>query len=187
VNNTITPIEQNIAKTTNEKNEAERQKQRNLDEADALQDQYDEDLEQKPIVEAEIADLNDELAELIDLNKATVNGELIDVTNAENANILSIKVYGKTIQRATPSMTRPIQVFPLTGSISITASTRTGLENTLYYYLGNGNFALADDYIEDGILTNNYGKYTLLGYENWIVTTTTSDYIEFSYDAPIEA
>ena len=187
MNNTITPIEQNIAKTTNEKNEAERQKQRNLDEADALQDQYDEDLEQKPIVEAEIADLNDELAELIDLNKATVNGELIDVTNAENANILSIKVYGKTTQRATPSMTRPIQVFPLTGSISITASTRTGLENTLYYYLGNGNFALANDYIENGILTNNYGKYTLLGYENWIVTTTTSDYIEFSYDAPIEA
>lgn len=187
VNNTITPIEQNIAKTTNEKNEAERQKQKNLDEADALQDQYDEDLEQKPIVEAEIADLNDELAELIDLNKATVNGELIDVTNAENANILSIKVHGKTTQRATPSMTRPIQVFPLTGSVSITASTRTGLENTLYYYLGNGKFALADDYIEDGILTNNYGKYTLLGYENWIVTTTTSDYIEFSYDAPIEA
>ena len=187
VNNTITPIEQNIAKTTNEKNEAERQKQRNLDEADALQDQYDEDLEQKPIVEAEIADLNDELAELIDLNKATVNGELIDVTNAENANILSIKVYGKTTQRAIPSMTRPIQVFPLTGSVSITASTRTGLENTLYYYLGNGNFALADDYIKDGILTNNYGKYTLLGYENWIVTTTTSDYIEFSYNAPIKA
>ena len=187
VNNTITPIEQNIAKTTNEKNEAERQKQRNLDEADALQDQYDEDLEQKPIIEAEIANLNNELTELIDLNKATVNGELINVTNAENANILSIKVYGKTTQRAIPSMTRPIQVFPLTNSISITASTRTGLENTLYYYLGNGNFALADDYIKDGILTNNYGKYTLLGYENWIITTTTSDYIEFSYDAPIEA
>ena len=186
VNNTITPIEQNIAKTTNEKNEAERQKQRNLGEADALQDQYDEDLEQKPIIEAEIANLNNELTELIDLNKATVNGELINVTNAENANILSIKVYGKTIQRAIPSMTRPIQVFPLTNSISITASTRTGLENTLYYYLGNGNFALADDYIKDGILTNNYGKYTLLGYENWIITTTTSDYIEFSYDAPIE-
>ena len=187
VNNTITPIEQNIAKTTNEKNEAERQKQRNLDEADALQDQYDKDLEQKPIVEAEIANLNNELTELIDLNKATINGELIDVTNAENANILSIKVYGKTTQRAIPSMTRPIQVFPLTNSISITASTRTGLENTLYYYLGNGNFALADDYIKDGILTNNYGKYTLLGYENWIITTTTSNYIEFSYDAPIEA
>ena len=187
VNNTITPIEQNIAKTTNEKNEAERQKQRNLDEADALQDQYDEDLEQKPIIEAEIVNLNNELTELIDLNKATVNGELINITNAENANILSIKVYGKTIQRAIPSMTRPIQVFPLTNSISITASTRTGLENTLYYYLGNGNFALADDYIKDGILTNNYGKYTLLGYENWIITTTTSDYIEFSYDAPIEA
>lgn len=187
VNNTITPIEQNIAKTTNEKNETERQKQRNLDEADALQDQYDEDLEQKPIVEAEITSLNNELTELIDLNKATVNGELINVTNAENANILSIKVYGKTTQRATPSMTRPIQVFPLTNSISITASTRTGLENTLYYYLGNGKFALADDYIKDGILTNNYGKYTLLGYENWIVTTTTSNYIEFSYDAPIEA
>lgn len=187
VNNTITPIEQNIAKTTNEKNETERQKQRNLDEADALQDQYDEDLEQKPIVEAEIANLNNELTELINLNKATVNGELINVTNAENANILSIKVYGKTIQRAIPSMTRPIQVFPLTNSISITASTRTGLENTLYYYLGNGNFALADDYIKDGILTNNYGKYTLLGYENWIITTTTSNYIEFSYDAPIEA
>lgn len=187
VNNTITPIEQNIAKTTNEKNEAERQKQRNLDEADALQDQYDEDLEQKPIIEAEIASLNNELTELIDLNKATVNGELINVTNAENANILSIKVNGKTTQRAIPSMTRPIQVFPLTGSISITASTRTGLENTLYYYLGNGKFALADDYIKDGILTNNYGKYTLLGYENWIVTTITSNYIEFSYDAPIEA
>lgn len=187
VNNTITPIEQNIAKTTNEKNEAERQKQRNLDEADTLQDQYDEDLEQKPIVEAEIASLNNELTELIDLNKATVNGELINVTNAENANILSIKVYGKTTQRTIPSMTRPIQVFPLTGGISITASTRTGLENTLYYYLGNGNFALADDYIKDGILTNTYGKYTLLGYENWIVTTTTSNYIEFSYDAPIEA
>ena len=187
VNNTITPIEQNIAKTTNEKKEAERQKQRNLDEADALQDQYDKDLEQKPIVEAEIANLNNELTELIDLNKATINGELIDVTNAENANILSIKVYGKTTQRAIPSMTRPIQVFPLTNSISITASTRTGLENTLYYYLGNGNFALADDYIKDGILTNNYGKYTLLGYENWIITTTTSNYIEFSYDAPIEA
>lgn len=187
VNNTITPIEQNIAKTTNEKNEAERQKQRNLDEADALQDQYDGDLEQKPIVEAEIANLNNELTELINLNKATVNGELINVTNAENANILSIKVYGKTTQRATPSMTRPIQVFPLTNSISITASTRTGLENTLYYYLDNGKFALADDYIKDGILTNNYGKYILLGYENWIVTTTTSDYIEFSYDAPIEA
>lgn len=187
VNNTITPIEQNIAKTTNEKNEAERQKQRNLDEADALQDQYDEDLKQKPIVEAEIANLNNELTELINLNKATVNGELINVTNAENANILSIKVYGKTTQRAIPSMTRPIQVFPLTGSISITASTRTGLENTLYYYLDNGKFALADDYIKDGILTNNYGKYTLLGYENWIVTTTTSNYIEFSYDAPIEA
>ena len=187
VNNTITPIEQNIAKTTNEKNEAERQKQRNLDEADALQDQYDKDLEQKPIVEAEIANLNNELTELIDLNKATVNGELINVTNAENANILSIKVYGKTTQRAIPSMTRPIQVFPLTNSISITASTRTGLENTLYYYLGNGKFALADDYIKDGILTNNYGKYTLLGYENWIITTTTSNYIEFSYDAPIEA
>lgn len=187
VNNTITPIEQNIAKTTNEKNEAERQKQRNLDEADALQDQYDEDLAQKPIVEAKIASLNDELTELINLNKATVNGELINVTNAENANILSIKVYGKTTQRAIPSMTRPIQVFPLTGGISITASTRTGLENTLYYYLGNGNFALANDYIKDGILTNIYGKYTLLGYENWIVTTTTSDYIEFSYDAPIEA
>lgn len=187
VNNMITPIEQNIAKTTNEKNESERQKQRNLDEADALQDQYDEDLKQKPIVEAEIANLNNELTELIDLNKATVNGELINVTNAENANILSIKVYGKTTQRAIPSMTRPIQVFPLTNSISITASTRTGLENTLYYYLGNGNFALADDYIKDGILTNNYGKYILLGYENWIVTTTTSDYIEFSYDAPIEA
>lgn len=187
VNNTITPIEQNIAKTTNEKNEAERQKQRNLDEADALQDQYDEDLVQKPIVEAKIASLNDDLTELINLNKATVNGELINVTNAENANILSIKVYGKTTQRAIPSMTRPIQVFPLTGGISITASTRTGLENTLYYYLGNGNFALADDYIKDGILTNIYGKYTLLGYENWIVTTTTSDYIEFSYDAPIEA
>ena len=187
VNNTITPIEQNIAKTTNEKNEAERQKQRNLGEADALQDQYDEDLEQKPIIEAEIVNLNNELTELIDLNKAIVNGELINVTNAENANILSIKVYGKTIQRAIPSMTRPIQVFPLTNSISITASTRTGLENTLYYYLGNGNFALADDYIKDGILTNNYGKYTLLGYENWIITTTTSDYIEFSYDAPIEA
>ena len=187
VNNTITPIEQNIAKTTNEKNEAERQKQRNLDEADALQDQYDEDLEQKPIVEAEIANLNNELTKLIDLNKATVNGELINVTNAENANILSIKVYGKTTQRAIPSMIRPIQVFPLTNSISITASTRTGLENTLYYYLGNRNFALADDYIKDGILTNNYGKYTLLGYENWIITTTTSDYIEFSYDAPIEA
>ena len=186
VNNTITPIEQNIAKTTNEKNEAERQKQRNLDEADALQDQYDEDLEQKPIVEAEIANLNNELTELIDLNKATVNGELINITNAENSNILSIKVYGKTTQRAIPSMTRPIQVFPLTNSISITASTRTGLENTLYYYLGNGNFALADDYIKDGILTNNYGKYALLGYENWIITTTTSDYIEFSYDAPIE-
>ena len=187
VNNTITPIEQNIAKTTNEKNEAERQKQRNLDEADALQDQYDKDLEQKPIIEAEIANLNNELTELIDLNKATVNGELINVTNAENANILSIKVYGKTTQRAIPSMTRPIQVFPLTNSISITASTRTGLENTLYYYLGNGNFALADDYIKDGILTNNYGKYTLLGYENWIITTTTLNYIEFSYDAPIEA
>lgn len=187
VNNTITPIEQNIAKTTNEKNEAKRQKQRNLDEADALQDQYDEDLEQKPIVEAEIANLNNELTELIDLNKTTVNGELINVTNAENANILSIKVYGKTTQRAIPSMTRPIQVFPLTNSISITASTRTGLENTLYYYLGSGNFALADDYIKDGILTNNYGKYTLLGYENWIITTTTSNYIEFSYDAPIEA
>lgn len=187
VNNTITPIEQNIAKTTNEKNEAERQKQRNLDEADALQDQYDEDLAQKPIIEAEIASLNNELTELINLNKATVNGELINVTNAENANILSIKVYGKTTQRAIPSMTRPIQVFPLTGGISITASTRTGLENTLYYYLGNGNFALADDYIKDGILTNTYGKYTLLGYENWIVTTTTSNYIEFSYDAPIEA
>lgn len=187
VNNTITPIEQNIAKTTNEKNEAERQKQRNLNEADALQDQYDEDLEQKPIVEAEIASLNNELTELIDLNKATVNGELINVTNAENANILSIKVYGKTTQRAIPLMTRPIQVFPLTGGISITASTRTGLENTLYYYLGNGNFALANDYIKDGILTNIYGKYTLLGYENWIVTTTTSDYIEFSYDAPIKA
>ena len=187
VNNTITPIEQNIAKTTNEKNEAERQKQRNLGEADALQDQYDEDLEQKPIIEAEIVNLNNELTELIDLNKATVNGELINVTNAENANILSIKVYGKTIQRAIPSMTKPIQVFPLTNSISITASARTGLENTLYYYLGNGNFALADDYIKDGILTNNYGKYTLLGYENWIITTTTSDYIEFSYDAPIEA
>lgn len=187
VNNTITPIEQNIAKTTNEKNEAERQKQRNLDEADALQDQYGEDLEQKPIVEAEIANLNNELTELIDLNKATVNGELINVTNAENANILSIKIYGKTTQRAIPSMTRPIQVFPLTNSISITASTRTGLENTLYYYLGSGNFALADDYIKDGILTNNYGKYTLLGYENWIITTTTSNYIEFSYDAPIEA
>ena len=187
VNNTITPIEQNIAKTTNEKNEAERQKQRNLNEADALQDQYDEDLEQKPIVEAEIANLNNELTELINLNKATVNGELINVTNAENANILSIKVYGKTTQRAIPSMTRPIQVFPLTNSISITASTRTGLENTLYYYLGNGNFALADDYIKDGILTNIYGKYTLLGYENWIITTTTSNYIEFSYDAPIEA
>lgn len=187
VNNTITPIEQNIAKTTNEKNEAERQKQRNLDEADALQDQYDEDLAQKPIVEAEIANLNNELTELIDLNKTTVNGELINVTNAENANILSIKVYGKTTQRAIPSMTRPIQVFPLTNSISITASTRTGLENTLYYYLGSGNFALADDYIKDGILTNNYGKYTLLGYENWIITTTTSNYIEFSYDAPIEA
>ena len=187
VNNTITPIEQNIAKTTNEKNEAERQKQRNLDEADALQDQYDENLEQKPIIEAEIANLNNELTELIDLNKATVNGELINVTNAENANILSIKVYGKTTQRAIPSMTRPIQVFPLTNSISITTSTRTGLENTLYYYLGNGNFALADDYIKDGILTNNYGKYTLLGYENWIITTTTSNYIEFSYDAPIEA
>lgn len=187
VNNTITPIEQNIAKTTNEKNEAERQKQRNLDEADALQDQYDEDLKQKPIVEAEIANLNNELTELINLNKATVNGELINVTNAENANILSIKVYGKTTQRAIPSMTRPIQVFPLTDSISITASTRTGLENTLYYYLENGNFALADDYIKDGILTNNYGKYTLLGYENWIITTTTSNYIEFSYDAPIEA
>lgn len=186
VNNTITPIEQNIAKTTNGKNEAERQKQRNLDEADTLQDQYDEDLAQKPIIEAEIASLNDELTELINLNKATVNGELINVTNAENANILSIKVYGKTTQRAIPSMTRPIQVFPLTGSISITASTRTGLENTLYYYLGNGNFALADDYIKDGILINTYGKYTLLGYENWIVTTTTSDYIEFSYDAPIE-
>ena len=187
VNNTITPIEQNIAKTTNEKNEAERQKQRNLNEADALQDQYDENLEQKPIIETEIANLNNELTELIDLNKATVNGELIDVTNAENANILSIKVYGKTTQRAIPSMTRPIQVFPLTNSISITASTRTGLENTLYYYLGNGNFALTDDYIKDGILTNNYGKYTLLGYENWIITTTTSDYIEFSYDAFIEA
>lgn len=187
VNNTITPIEQNIAKTINEKNEAERQKQRNLDEADTLQDQYDEDLAQKPIVEAEIANLNNELTELINLNKATVNGELINVTNAENANILSIKVYGKTTQRAIPSMTRPIQVFPLTGSISITASTRTGLENTLYYYLGNGNFALANDYIKDGILTNIYGKYTLLGYENWIVTTTTSNYIEFSYDAPIEA
>lgn len=187
INNTITPIEQNIAKTTNEKNEAERQKQRNLNEADALQDQYDEDLKQKPIVEAEIANLNNELTELINLNKATVNGELINVTNAENANILSIKVYGKTTQRAIPSMTRPIQVFPLTDSISITASTRTGLENTLYYYLGNGKFALADDYIKDGILTNNYGKYTLLGYENWIVTTTTSNYIEFSYDAPIEA
>lgn len=187
VNNTITPIEQNIAKTTNEKKEAERQKQRNLDEADALQDQYDEDLKQKPIVEAEIANLNNELTELINLNKATVNGELINVTNAENANILSIKVYGKTTQRAIPSMTRPIQVFPLTGSISITASTRTGLENTLYYYLDNGKFALADDYIKDGILTNIYGKYTLLGYENWIVTTTTSNYIEFSYDAPIEA
>lgn len=187
VNNTITPIEQNIAKTTNEKKEAERQKQRNLDEADALQDQYDEDLKQKPIVEAEIANLNNELTELINLNKATVNGELINVTNAENANILSIKVYGKTTQRAIPSMTRPIQVFPLTGSISITASTRTGLENTLYYYLDNGKFALADDYIKDGILINNYGKYTLLGYENWIVTTTTSNYIEFSYDAPIEA
>ena len=187
VNNTITPIEQNIAKTTNEKNEAERQKQRNINEADALQDQYDKDLEQKPIIEAEIANLNNELTELIDLNKATVNGELINVTNAENANILSIKVYGKTTQRAIPSMTRPIQVFPLTNSISITASTRTGLENTLYYYLGNGNFALADDYIKDGILTNNYGKYTLLGYENWIITTTTSNYIEFSYDAPIEA
>ena len=186
VNNTITPIEQNIAKTTNEKKEAERQKQRNLDEADALQDQYDEDLKQKPIVEAEIANLNNELTELINLNKATVNGELINVTNAENANILSIKVYGKTTQRAIPSMTRPIQVFPLTGSISITASTRTGLENTLYYYLGSGNFALADDYIKDGILTNNYGKYTLLGYENWIITTITSNYIEFSYDAPIE-
>lgn len=187
VNNTITPIEQNVAKTTNEKKEAERQKQRNLDEADALQDQYDEDLKQKPIVEAEIANLNNELTELINLNKATVNGELINVTNAENANILSIKVYGKTTQRAIPSMTRPIQVFPLTGSISITASTRTGLENTLYYYLDNGKFALADDYIKDGILINNYGKYTLLGYENWIVTTTTSNYIEFSYDAPIEA
>ena len=187
VNNMIIPIEQNIAKTTNEKNEAERQKQRNLDEADALQDQYDKDLEQKPIIEAEIANLNNELTELIDLNKATVNGELINVTNAENANILSIKVYGKTTQRAIPSITRPIQVFPLTNSISITASTRTGLENTLYYYLGNGNFALADDYIKDGILTNNYGKYTLLGYENWIITTTTSNYIEFSYDAPIEA
>lgn len=186
VNNTITPIEQNIAKTTNEKNEAERQKQRNLDEADTLQDQYDEDLKQKPIVEAEIANLNNELTELINLNKATVNGELINVINAENANILSIKVYGKTTQRAIPSMTRPIQVFPLTNSISITASTRTGLENTLYYYLGSGNFALADDYIKDGILTNNYGKYTLLGYENWIITTTTSNYIEFSYDAPIE-
>ena len=187
VSNTITPIEQNIAKTTNEKSEAERQKQRNLDEADALQDQYDENLEQKPIIEAEIANLNNELTELIDLNKATINGELIDVTNAENANILSIKVYGKTTQRAIPSMTRPIQVFPLTNSISITASTRTGLENTLYYYLGNGNFALAEDYIKDGILTNIYGKYTLLGYENWIITTTTSDYIEFTYDAPIEA
>lgn len=187
VNNIITPIEQNIAKTTNEKNEAERQKQRNLDEADTLQDQYDEDLAQKPIVEAKIASLNDELTELINLNKATVNGELINVTNAENANILSIKVYGKTTQRAIPSMTRPIQVFPLTGGISITASTRTGLENTLYYYLGNGNFALANDYIKDGILTNIYGKYTLLGYENWIVTTSTSNYIEFSYDAPIEA
>lgn len=186
VNNTITPIEQNIAKTTNEKNEAERQKQRNLDEADALQDQYDEDLVQKPLIEAEIADLQDELDELTDLNKATVSGNLIDVTNADNADILSIKVYGKTTQRAVPSMTRPIQIFPLTGSVSITASTRTGLENTLYYYLDNGNYALADDYIEDGILINTYGKYTLLGYENWIVTTTTSDYIEFSYNAPID-
>lgn len=181
----MAPIEENIVKTTKDKTDAERLKDKNEDEADALQDQYEYDLEQKPIVEQEVATAEATLEELIEMNQATVSGELIEVNNADNADILSIKVYGKTVQRATPSMDRPVKVFPLTGNISITASTRNGLENTLYYYFNdNGFFALAEDYIQDGILVNNYGRYTFSGHEDWLVTATTADYIEFSANVP---
>ena len=181
----ITPIEENIVKTTKDKINAERLKEKNEDEADALQDQYEYDLDQKPIAEQEVATAEATLEELIEMNQATVSGELIEVNNADNADILSIKVYGKTVQRATPSMNRPIKVFPLTGNISITASTRNGLENTLYYYFNDNRFfALAEDYIQDGILVNNYDRYTFSGHEDWLVTATTPDYIEFSANVP---
>lgn len=179
VNATITPIEANIVKLTSEMADTQTQIDRNEAQADALQDEYDYDLEQKPIVEAEIADLEEELAELEDLNHTTATGNLLVLNNAENAEVKSIKAYGKKEQAHTGTIDNPSEISVLEGSVQITASTPSMLENSVYYYLG-GQFATNNDFILNGVLHRAHGKYTFMGYETWTADTSDPNYVEFT-------
>ena len=179
VNETIAPIEANIAKLTSDIADTQTQIERNETQADALQDEYDYDLEQKPIVEAEIADLEEELARLEDLNHTTATGNLLVLNNAENEEVKSIKVYGKKEQAHTGIIENPSEISVLEGSVQITASTPSMLENSVYYYLGS-QFATNNDFILDGVLHRAHGKYTFMGYETWTADTSDPEYVEFT-------
>ena len=88
-------------------------------------------------------------------------------------------MYGKKEQAHTGIIENPSEISVLEGSVQITASTPSMLENSVYYYLGS-QFATNNDFILDGVLHRAHGKYTFMGYETWTADTSNPEYVEFT-------
>jgi PPE-repeat protein len=131
-----------------------------------LQDKYDYDLEKKPIIEENLANAEQELNQLIENSKKTATGEIITLTNSDDKEVYSIKINGFFNQAETPSLTNPQEVKTLESNFTISATGDNNQENSIIYALSKGNFLGKNNILLNGTLTQKWGKYEFLGFED---------------------
>lgn len=181
LSNTISPLEKQITQKQLKQEELKKQIIKNNKQADDLQDKYDYDLEQKPLIENKILTLTTDLYQLIENSKASATGKTISLTDAEDQEVYSIQVNGSFTQAETPSLINPQDIQKIEGNISISA-TNNFEENSILYALED-NFVGENDYLLNGTLHQQWGRYEFLGFEDWQVTMNT-DYVQFSVTIP---
>ena len=142
-----------------------------------LQDQIAADNARRPVVVSTIAALDEEIAELIDLNKNTVTGTTLTISNAENAAVEEIRFSGFTEQEETPSASNPVDINVLDDVFTIEAEDGNFHETSIVYFL-NDNYMTAKDSVYNDTLTHNQGKVSLNGTETgWNYRSSDSMWI----------
>ena len=150
LSNVISPLEKQITQKQLKQEELKKQIIKNNKQADDLQNKYNYDLEQKPLIENEILTLTTDLSQLIENSKASATGKTITLTNAEDQEVYSIQVNGSFAQAEIPSLTNPQDIQKIEGNINISA-TNNSEENSILYALEN-NFIGENDYLLNGTL-----------------------------------
>lgn len=177
----ISPLENQISQKQLQQEQLKKQIIKNNNQADILQNQYDYDLEQKPVIEANVNSLTQELNLLVESSKSSSTGREISLTNSDDQEVYSIQVNGKFIQKENPSLNNPQDIQKIEGNITISAINNQE-ENSILYALEK-NFIGENEYLLNGVLHKKWERYEFLGYEDWQVTEK-ENYIKFSVSIP---